>query len=139
MDTQLADIAFRYVQNLKIPITKTTFLQQVGEQSDSPDFISLCSVLAQFNIVSDIYKGTQEELLEFQPPYIAQLHNNEIGDYYLLIIDINADKVTYLSKNKRVYTISSENFFQDWQGSIFVIEETANGGEKNFLNNKKIS
>ncbi len=136
-DTGLIDVAQKYIECLKIPLTKITLKKNLEENPFYPSLYSLKETFDLFKINNEGLRVDKEQLNEIPLPFLAFLEDKQKKwKDFVLVTDVSIEKVVYFyGKNKLV---SKEEFLNNWQNIIFIAEPTDKSGENDFvLNNRK--
>jgi uncharacterized membrane protein len=136
-NTYLPTIAYKYVNALNIPLSKTTLNKYLTENPYYPSLYSLSSMCDRFNIPYEALSVEKEHLEDLQTPFIAYLKNLPTGKDFVLVTNVHNGSMQYISRNKKEKEISKEKFLGDWQEIAFVMHKSNDSGEKDFAVTKK--
>ena len=133
--TNLSNVAVKYMQLLKLPVTKTTLKNNLEENPYYPSLYSLSTVFSRLKIDNQAFEIDSENLQQFTPPFIAYLNVPANGKDFVLVTKITNTTVNYIAEGSKTKTISKENFLKGFQKIVFVAEGTAQSGEKAYAEN----
>ncbi len=134
-NTNLGNVAVNYMQLLKLPVTKTTLQNNLEENPYYPSLYSLSTVFSRFKIDNQAFEIDDENLQQFEPPFIAYLNIPVNGKDFVLVTKITNTTVNYIADGSKTKTISKENFLKGFQKVVFVAEGNAQSGEKGYAEN----
>lgn len=108
--TNLLNVATCYVKSLKVPVTTTSLKQNLEENPFYPSLFSLSSTFERFHIPHEAFKIEKENFKHLTAPFIAYLKNQPTGKDFVLVTDVTKNDVSYIAENKKIKTITKENF-----------------------------
>ncbi len=136
--TNLSNIALQYIQQLNVPVTKTTLKESLEQNPYYPSLYSISNTFNRFNIENISFTGTVETLDELQTPFITYCSEQSTGKDFVLVTAITATQVSYLAESNKPKIVSREDFLKQWQKVVFAAEGNANSGEKDYNSKVKI-
>jgi uncharacterized membrane protein/thiol-disulfide isomerase/thioredoxin len=130
--TNLSNVARHYVQQLKIPVTKTTLKQNLEQNPYYPSLYSLSNVFDKLGIANQAFSVDEEQLPQFDPPFITYCAGQSTGRDFVLVTAINNETVNYIAENGRTKKISKSEFLKQWQKVVFAAEGNEKSGEADY-------
>ncbi len=130
--TNLSNVALQYIQQLNVPVTKTTLKENLEQNPYYPSLYSISNTFNRFNIENISFTGTVETLDELQPPFITYCSGQSTGKDFVLVTKIGNETVSYIAENKNPKHLSRKDFLKQWQKVVFVAEANAQSGEKDY-------
>ena len=131
--TNLGNVAVKYLQHLKVPVTKTTLLESLEQNPYYPSLYSLSNVFTRFKIDNQAFEIDNEKLEKLEPPFIAYLNIQGKGKDFVLVTKLTATQVSYLTESSKITTMGKEEFLKNFQKIIFVAEGSEQSGERDYL------
>ncbi len=129
--TNLENVAVRFLQTLKVPVTATTVKERIQSHPDYPSLYSLSDVLEKLHVENAAYEMEQEKLPELEPPFVAYMHLSGGGDF-VLVTAKTADTVSYLTDSGKVTTEDHKAFNEKWNKVVLLAEPDAKSGEEKY-------
>ncbi len=136
-NTNLSNIAAKYLQQLNIPITATTIKQSIEQNPYYPSLYSLSNTFTKYKIDNVAFEATEEQLAEIQTPFVAYMQTPTTGKDFVLLTKKDNNHVSYLTQGNKETTITHKEFITRWQKIIFLAEGNATSGEKDYAINLK--
>ncbi len=131
-NTNLSNVAAQFIQQLKLPVTATTIKQRLKENPFYPSLYCLSNVFDKFNIANKAFTITEQDLHQFEPPFITYCSGQQNGKDFVLVTEMTNATVTYISNANKPKTLPKADFISQWQKTVFVAEGTAQSGEKDY-------
>lgn len=136
--TNLLNVAYGYIKELKVPVTITSLKQSLEENPFYTSLYSLSNTFERFHIPHEAFKIGKENLEQLTPPFIAYLKNQTTGKDFVLVKEMSNNEVSYIAENKKIKTISKETFLVDFEKIVLLAGDIDDAsGEKEFLLNRK--
>lgn len=136
-NTNLSNIAAKYLQQLNIPITATTIKESIEQNPYYPSLYSLSNTFTKYKIDNVAFEATEEQLAEVQTPFVAYMQTPITGKDFVLITKKDNNYVSYLTQGNKETTITHKEFITRWQKIVFLAEGNATSGEKEYAINLK--
>lgn len=136
--TNLSNVAFRFVQLLKIPLTKRSLTQTLVQNPFYPSLYSLKTTLEQFHIPNDAFEVTADQLENLDAPFVTYLTDTEYGKDSVLVTEIRSSTVSFIGGNNKTHTISKDEFLERWEKIVLFAEAADESGEPEFLKKQRI-
>ena len=137
-NTSLPAILSEYVNQLEIPITKSTLIDTLQTNSYYPSLDSISNTFNKFNINNAAFKIDKEQFEKLNTPFLAYCYVRTGVKDFVLINDIDVNDITYLDENKKTKIITKEEFYKVWQNIVFLANPDENSRELKYEENKKI-
>lgn len=135
--TNLSNVAKHYVQQLNIQVTPTSIKESLEQNPYYPSLYSLSNVFEKLGIANQSFTVNEENLHEFEAPFITYCSGQSTGKDFVLVTNITHTQVHYIAQTNTPKQVSREAFLKSWQKIIFVAEATAQSGEKDYLQKLK--
>lgn len=139
--TNLYNVANHYLRIINAPVTKNTLKENLEQNPYYPSLYSLSHVFGKYNIVSQAYKITEEDLTQFEPPFIAYCSKQNTGKDFVLVTKVTEEEVHYISNGNKTKKLAKAEFLKQWQKNVFVAEANEDSGEADYkskLKNQKL-
>jgi uncharacterized membrane protein len=131
-NTNLSNIAAKYVQLLNIPVTTNSIKESIEQNPYYPSLYSLSNTFSKYKIETIAFEATEEQLSEVQPPFVAYMQTPSTGKDFVLITKKDSDNVTYIAQGNKEITITLKEFLAKWQKIILVAEANSTSGEMDY-------
>jgi uncharacterized membrane protein/glutaredoxin len=137
-NSNIINVAFKYLEELKVPVTKTSLKENLQNNPYYPSLYSLSTVFERFNINNEAYKIDPEKFSEIQPPFIAYLNNQPTGKDFVLVTDISNTEIKYVAGGNKIKSVTKDNFLKNWENIVLIAAPNNKSGERDYaLNHKK--
>jgi uncharacterized membrane protein/glutaredoxin len=136
-NTNITNVAACYLQQLNVPVTKTSFIRLFEQDPNYPSLYSISNTFNKFGIVSQAFTITSEELLTMEAPFIVYYRTAANSKDFILINRLKKDTVSFISAGNKETTVSKQEFLKNWEKIVLVAESTATSGEKDYAINLK--
>src|SRR5258705_2459888 len=120
--TNLTNVAVNYLQQLNVPVTKTTFKESLEQNPYYPSLYCLRNTFDKFNIGNFSFMVTTEDLKELQTPFITYCNGQSTGKDFILVTKITDSVISYIAENNKPTQVSKEHFLKTWQKAVFAAE-----------------
>lgn len=131
-NTNLSNITAQYTKRLNVPVTAATIKQQLQQNPYYPSLYSLSQVFNKLNIPSQAFEITEEDLPQFEPPFITYCSGQATGKDFVLVTAQTETTVNYVANGSKDKQISKAEFFMQWQKVVFVAEANTQSGEPDY-------
>jgi len=136
-NTNLSNVAYTYLQYLKIPATEKNIKKYLEEHPDYPSLYSLSSLFDSLNIPNSAFTIEKEHIENLEAPFITYLKEQSNSKDFILVTQIKDDKIIYVSSRNKKRKKSKEEIAALWEKIVFVAEKTKESGERNYSENFK--
>ena len=100
-NTNLSNVVARYIQLLKIQVTKTSLIQSLEQNPYYPSLYSISDTLTKFGIDNQAFTITPEDLSKIQTPFIAYYRSDFKGKDFILVKQLT-DKRNNNNKQRNI-------------------------------------
>lgn len=135
--TNLPNVAAAYINTLGIKVTETSLKNSLKEHPFFPSLYALSNVFERFNIGHTAFKIDKENIDKLSTPFIAYLDKQTTGKDFVTVTSVTPDTATYIAGNKKIKTVSKEDFLKSWLGIVLQAQPDAHSGEKDFSVKRK--
>ncbi len=131
-NTNLTNVAAHFLQLLKIPVTKTSFIKSLEQNPYYPSLYSISNTFNKFGIASQAFTITAEDLGQIEAPFIAYYKSAANSKDFILVSKLNENEVFFISEGNKEKIISKRDFLKNWQQIVLVAEGNTTSGEKDY-------
>jgi uncharacterized membrane protein len=110
---------------------------ELEKHPDYPSLLSICDVLRSFNLESEAFKTSYEQLKDIPTPFLA--HTKFDQSTFVLVTRINENKVTFSNEKWNNRTLSGEEFRRYFAGIAVSAEPVAEKQGKKTASKKILS
>jgi uncharacterized membrane protein len=132
-ESNLLNVGGKYLEQLKIPVSKSTLKKRLEAHPFYPSLYSLSSVFRNFNIENESFEVGNENFKDFEPPYIAYYKEKDSAKDFILVTHANNTHIGYIAGNNKTIQVSRNEFFEKFQNIIFAAEGDSSSGEKEYV------
>ena len=136
MDNNIANVLTGFLRALKIPVTRTTVLEEVNRHPDSPSIATISDLFDKWKMPSGAYQLNADDLSQVPIPFIAHLNSNN-GEF-ALITGVERDYVIASNEKWRNHKVSIDNFKQIFSGTALLAERDEKSGEQDYKTRQSI-
>jgi uncharacterized membrane protein len=129
LNTNLSNIASKYVQCLNIPVTATSVKETIEQNPYYPSLYSLSNTLSKYKIDNVAFEATQDQLADIQAPFVAYMQTPSTGKDFVLVTKKDNNTINYIAQGSKEITITQKEFISRWQKIILLAEATNTSGE----------
>jgi len=112
MSVNLSTTLYKWLRELKIPISKSYLKQQLLSHPDYPSLLSITDILTDLRIENTAVEIQKDQLHEVDIPFLAHLNGN--GGEFVII------------KNRDILDQQFPDFYKRWGGVIIAAEKPLN-------------
>ena len=109
MSANVCTTVYNWLRELRIPISKTYFRQQLKTHPEYPSLLSITDTLDELGIANTAIKIEKEQLHEIPTPFIAHLEH-DFGEFVTI-------------KNRDKLDKQFPGFFDRWDGVVLIGEK----------------
>jgi uncharacterized membrane protein len=131
-NTNLSNIAAQYTKQLNVPVTAATIKNNLQQNPYYPSLYSLSHVFNKLNIPNQAFEITENDLPQFEPPFITYCSSQTTGKDFVLVTEQNDTTVSYVANGSKPKQISKTDFLKQWQKVVFVAEANTHSGEPDY-------
>lgn len=131
-NTNLSNIAAQYTKQLNVPVTAATIQQQLQQNPYYPSLYSLSHVFNKLNIPNQAFEITENDLPQFEPPFITYCSGQTTGKDFVLVTAQNDTTISYVANGSKTKQVSKAAFLKQWHKVVFVAEANAQSGEPDY-------
>ena len=132
--TALKSVAIKYVELLKVNVSKTSVQKAIIENPYFPSLLAMSDAFDRFHIPNKAFRIDRidfEELVS-ETPFIAFVKLPKIGSDFVLVTEISDNTVRYFHQERNETIIAKEDFLQRYQGIVWKAEPNSESGERDF-------
>lgn len=131
-NTSLKNIAGHYIQLLQVKVNVKNAQRDIEENPYYPSLLSLSDTFSKYNISNNAFEVDYENFDQLEPPFVAFTKLPAVGRDFVLVLDMKADSISYLHKNRKVQTLGKREFLQGYQNIVWVAEADEQSGETGY-------
>jgi len=139
-NTELKSIAANYIELLQGKVTVGTIKKDIEENPYYPSLLALSDTFGRYNITNEAFKVPFKDFdqLASDTPFVAFTKIPSIGTDFVLITEISEQTVSYFHKNKKVETVSKEDFLQGYKEIIWKAQLNELSGDADYERKYKV-
>lgn len=139
-NTELKSIAANYIELLQGKVTVGTIKKDIEENPYYPSLLALSDTFGRYNITNEAFKVPSKDFdqLASDTPFVAFTKIPSIGTDFVLITEISEQTVSYFHKNKKVETVSKEDFLQGYKEIIWKAQLNEQSGDADYERKYKV-
>lgn len=135
--TNAVEMAWQYLQYLKIPITKKTVDETLQSHPFFPSLYSISDSFDKWKIKNAAYELNEDQLDELKTPFTVYMNGLSTGKDFVLVTDVTKETVSFINETKKTQTLSRTTFLNRWEKLAFIAEATSESGEENYERSRK--
>lgn len=124
LNSNLSEVAFLYGKLIKAKVTRTTMIKDIEENPYYPSLYSLTSTFSKYNITSEAYSVSSNDLDSLEPPFIAFISVPNVGDDFILVSKITKETVQCFYENRKPINFTRLEFLKRFKEVIWVAESS---------------
>ncbi|MEN0053134.1 MAG: vitamin K epoxide reductase family protein [Mucilaginibacter sp.] len=126
---------FKYLQYLKIPITKSSVIQELERHPDSNSLFAISEVLEYWNVAHEAFKIQEDTLDDIPVPFIVFLDQND-GEF-AVVNEVDERFVTLSNDKWNKYKMPRATFKSLFNSTILIAEKTEGAGLQDYKEKKR--
>ena len=126
---------FKYLQYLKIPITKSSIAQELEMHPDGNSLLAISEILDYWNVANEAFKIHEDKLDEIPVPFIVFLDQND-GEF-AVVNEIDEEFVTLSNDRWNKYKMQRDMFKSVFNSTILIAEKTEDAGLQDYKQKKR--
>lgn len=131
-NTNLPGVAVGLARSLLLKIAPGTLSERLQTHPDYPSLFSLSETFERFKIENAAYVVTEADLPGLPVPFVAYLNNLPSGNDFVLVKKVTPTAITLSLDGKKAQRFTREKFMKHWQKIVWLIEPSAESGDKNY-------
>jgi len=137
---EIAIIAKKLTDILKVPVTQTALTQSLEEHPDYPSLLSLCDVLNNYGIANIAITTAADKIADLPVPFVVPLKAGAAGgETPVLVMGVHNDVLElYFPANGGRDKMHRSDFEQRWPSGIVLLVNAGQAmGEKNYAAHRR--
>lgn len=130
-------MAFSYLRQLKVPVTKKGLYNRLKENPFYPSLYALSDTFHKFHIENQAYDTGPGDLPDIPAPFIAYIRHAGGTEDFVHVTGLGKDKVRYTTGRTRPVTVSRAAFLAGFRNIVFMAEPDDRSGEDEFVANRR--
>jgi uncharacterized membrane protein len=126
---------FKYLQYLKIPITKSSISQELEKHPDRNSLLAISEVLEYWNVANEAFKIQEDSLDDIPVPFIVFLDQND-GEF-ALVNEVDKEFVTLSNDKWNKHKMQRGVFESVFNSTVLIAEKTEDDGLPNYAQKRR--
>lgn len=121
---------FKYLQYLKIPITKSAISHELEKHPDSNSLLAISEVLEYWNVANEAFKIQEDKLADIPVPFIVFLDQND-GEF-ALVNEVDKEFVTLSNNRWNKHKMQRTMFESVFNSTVLIAEKSEDAGLQDY-------
>lgn len=126
---------FKYLQYLKIPITKSSISHELEKHPDGNSLLAISEILEYWNIANEAFKIHEDKFNDIPVPFIVFLDQND-GEF-ALVNEVDDEFVTLSNDRWNKYKMQRDMFKSVFNSTVLIAEKTEDAGLQDYKQKKR--
>ncbi|HEU4470397.1 MAG TPA: vitamin K epoxide reductase family protein [Flavisolibacter sp.] len=135
-DEPCVAVTLQLLRQLQVKVTGRTVRETLLHHPDHPSLLCISDGLHQWGVDNVCIRTEMNDLPNLPAPFIV--HTKEGEGRFLLVMDVEGEKISYLDEYGRREWVAFSSFSLHWDGIVLLAEAKAGAGEKDYQSRSRI-